>query len=625
MALIEIDHVSFQYPNAPAPALDDISFNINEGERVALVGANGSGKTTLARLLNALYIPTGGSLRVAGMDTRRLELHRAIHQVIGMVFQNPEDQMVAALVEEDLAFGLENLGMPGPEMRRRVDEALQAFDLWEHRRRPPHMLSSGQMQRLALAGVLVVEPRVVIFDETTAMLDPAGRRTVLERINELHQKGTTIITITHFMGEAARCERVIALSHGKVALDGAPAEVFSDAARLDALGLHLPPSAAIAALLRPYLPGLPAGILNSSELLEALPEYSQGRIRTSPVDKTSVSFSAPLALPGRGDGGGGERPSTEATGNEGRIPPTSLEKGGEDNIPPVSSSLLGEDYIRVANLGHIYLKDTPLAHRALQGANMQVRQGEVHGLAGATGSGKSTLLQHLNALILPQEGQVTVGEYRLHEPKVDRFAVRRMAGLSFQNPEVQLFETFVGDEIAYAPRQAGQSREEIRANVRWAMEQVGLDFEGYKDRRSFALSGGEKKKVALASILVRRPQILLLDEPLAGLDPRSRDELLVGLHRLVELGLTLVVSSHQMDDLAGIVDSATVMAHGRDAFSGTVGTVFQREEELDAAGLEAPVAARVALELRRKGWPLPEGLVTPDALLAAVSRLAVWE
>ena len=215
MALIELEHVSFLYPNAPGAALEDISLTIEEGERVALVGANGSGKTTLARLLNALYLPNGGSVRIAGMDTRRPELHRAIRQVVGMVFQNPEDQLVAAVVEEDLAFGLENLGMPPDEMRRRVDDALNTFELWEHRLRPPHLLSTGQMQRLALAGVLVVEPRVVVFDETTAMLDPAGRRTVLAHIDELHHKGATVVAITHFMGEAARCERVIALSHGR--------------------------------------------------------------------------------------------------------------------------------------------------------------------------------------------------------------------------------------------------------------------------------------------------------------------------------------------------------------------------------------------------------------------------
>jgi len=157
--------------------------------------------------------------------------------------------------------------------------------------------------------------------------------------------------------------------------------------------------------------------------------------------------------------------------------------------------------------------------------------------------------------------------------------------------------------------------------VRWAMQRVGLDFETFKDRRSFALSGGERKKVALASILARRPEILLLDEPLAGLDPRSRDELLVTLRGLVNLGLTLVVSSHQMDDLAGLVDAATLMSGGRNVLDGPAGEVFEREDDLLASGLEAPVAARAALELRRKGWPMPSGLVTPEKLLQALARL----
>jgi len=574
MPLIELDHVSFQYPSASIAALDDVSLAIHEGERVALVGANGSGKTTLARLLNALYLPTGGRVRIAGMDTSDLAQHRAIRQVVGMVFQNPEDQLVAAVVEEDVAFGLENLGIPAGEMRPRVDALLQAFDLWDHRLRAPFMLSAGQMQRLALAGVLAVQPRVIVFDETTAMLDPAGRRTVLARIDELHRDGTTIVSITHFMGEAARTERVIVLSHGRVALDGPPAEVFSDPQRLFALGLHLPPAAALARALRPSRPGLPPDLLNTTDLLEALP-----------------ACPFPAAAP--------------------------LDSG------PAPQMAVPE-LIQVVGLGHIYLKGTPLAHRALSDTNLRVGQGEVHGLAGATGSGKSTLLQHLNGLLIPQEGQVTVGPHRLHEAGVDRFAARRLAGLAFQNPEVQLFETFVGDEIAYGPRQAGLDRPALREAVRWAMERVGLDFEAFKDRRSFALSGGERKKVALASILARRPEILLLDEPLAGLDPRSRDELLVTLRGLVELGLTLVVSSHQMDDLAGLVDAATLMAGGRDVLDGPVGEVFEREEDLLASGLEAPVAARAALELRRKGWPLPPGLVTPEKLLAALARLTAF-
>ena len=571
MAFIELDHVSFQYPSAPTAALDDVALAVHEGERVAIVGANGSGKTTLARLLNALYLPTGGRVRIAGMDSSDLSQHRAIRQLVGMVFQNPEDQLVAAVVEEDVAFGLENLGLPAAQMRPRVDALLQAFDLWDHRLRPPFMLSMGQMQRLALAGVLAVQPRVIVFDETTAMLDPAGRRTVLARIDELHRAGTTIISITHFMGEAARAERVIVLSHGRVALDGPPVEVFSDPQRLHALGLHLPPAAALARSLRPVLPGLPPDLLNTTDLLEALP------VCPNPVAVAPEAESA-------------------------------------------AQTAARADVIRVVGLGHIYLKGTPLAHRALGNANLRVGLGEVHGLAGATGSGKSTLLQHLNGLLFPQEGQVTVGPHHLHEAGADRYAARRLAGLAFQNPEVQLFETFVGDEIAYGPRQSGLDRPAVREAVRWAMERVGLGFEAFKDRRSFALSGGEQKKVALASILARRPEILLLDEPLAGLDPRSRDELLVTLRALVDLGLTLVVSSHQMDDLAGLVDDATLMSGGCDVLNGPAAMVFEREEELLASGLEAPVAARAALELRRKGWPLPPGLVTPEKLLAALRR-----
>ncbi len=578
MPLIELDHVSFQYPSAPVAALDDLSLAIHAGERVAVVGANGSGKTTLARLLNALYLPTGGRVRIDGMDTSDLARHRAIRQVVGMVFQNPEDQLVAAVVEEDVAFGLENLGIPAAEMRPQVDGLLQTFDLWDHRLRSPFMLSSGQMQRLALAGVLAVQPRVIVFDETTAMLDPAGRRTVMARIDELHHAGTTIVSITHFMGEAARAERVIVLSHGRVALDGPPAEVFSDPQRLFALGLHLPPAAALARALRPAMPGLPPDLLNTTDLLEALP-----------------AWPFPAAAPA----------------------------AGTPDLIRVEATFLRVEatFLRWLAWGTFTSKTRPwrtarwsIATCGLAGARCTV-------WPGPPARANRPCCSISTGCSFPRKARSRLARITWMKPAPTATPPASMAGLAFQNPEMQLFETFVGDEIAYGPRQAGLDRPALREAVRWAMERVGLDFEAFKDRRSFALSGGEKKKVALASILARRPEILLLDEPLAGLDPRSRDELLVTLRGLAELGLTLVVSSHQMDDLAGLVDAATLMSGGRDVLDGPAEVIFEREEDLLASGLEAPVAARAALELRRKGWPLPPGLVTPEKLVAALARL----
>jgi energy-coupling factor transporter ATPase len=573
-ALIEFDNVTYAYPlpdGGRVAALRDISLRIEEGEYVAIVGANGSGKSTLARHLNALLIPDNGNVSVAGMDTRDQSKHATIHRTVGMVFQRPEDQIVASLVEEDVAFGVENMGVPSGAIRARVDEALETVGLWEMRLRPPHQLSAGQQQRVALAGVLAMRPRCIVFDEATAMLDPAGRRAVREMMAGLHRAGLTIIAITHFMEEALDAQRVVVLERGRVALDGSPETVFADAALLCTLGLDLPPAAGLAHTLRQHFPALPAGLLAVPALVAALDTLPQ---------RDAESF----------------------------VPP-------ETESPVIVSPL-----IAVRDLGHTYMAGTPLAQRALESVTLDIAKDSAHGLLGATGSGKSTLMQHLNGLLRPQEGMVRVGDYVLNDPQTDVRAVRRMVGLVFQLPEMQIFEQYVGDEIAYGPRLQGLLGDSLRQRVSWAMELVGMGFNAFKDRFTFALSGGEKRKVALASILALRPSVLLLDEPTAGLDPASHRELLSHLQKLKETGMTLVLSSHQMEDVAALTGQVTVLDGGRSVLGGNVGDVFAQGERLRALGLSVPVVTQVGEGLRARGWPLPPGLVSSTALVEALSQ-----
>jgi energy-coupling factor transport system ATP-binding protein len=357
-AFIHAEGLSFRYPpqkDTTPYALRGVSLDIEEGEYVSIVGANGSGKTTFARHLNALLIPSEGSIHVGGMDTRDASQTQAIRGLVGMVFQNPEDQSVAALVEEDVAFGLENLGLPSAQIRERVAEALQAMGLWELRERPAYLLSAGQMQRLALAGVLAMRPRCIVFDEATAMLDPAGRRAVLQTIDRLHAEGMTIISVTHSMDEAALASRVIVFHNGECVLDGTPRQIFLDGSVLAAYGLDLPPAAQTAYRLRQALPGLPVDVLTFSEFEAALPVFPNGK----PVEAPSQSTS---------------------------------------HQPPQADEL-----IEVSGLGHVYLAGTPLAQTALDDAGFFTQAGTAHGLLGATGSGKSTLLQHLNGLLIPHD------------------------------------------------------------------------------------------------------------------------------------------------------------------------------------------------------------------------------
>jgi energy-coupling factor transporter ATPase len=272
LSFIRIENLTHTYTaseSAPIRALAGIDLQIGPGEYVAIVGANGSGKTTLARHLNALLQPTTGDVWIDGLNTRDPDAVRAIRSQVGMVFQSPADQMVATVVEEDVAFGPENLGVPEGELPLRVQAALRQVRMWEARRRPPHMLSAGQQQRVAIAGVLAMNPRCLVLDEATAMLDPLGRRDVLGIVEELHRSGLTVLTITHDMEEASRADRVIALHEGQIAIDGTPQEVF-EAPDLAAWGLGLPPTFELARRLRERLPALPKGLLTAETLADAI-------------------------------------------------------------------------------------------------------------------------------------------------------------------------------------------------------------------------------------------------------------------------------------------------------------------------------------------------------------------
>ena len=242
---IDVQDVSFTYEDAPEPALHHVSLQVHEGEFLAVLGHNGSGKSTLAKLLNALYLPTEGHITVCGMDTQSDENLWKIRQKAGMIFQNPDNQLVATVVREDVAFGLENLGVPREEMIPRIDAALQAVGMSQFAEAAPHMLSGGQKQRIAIAGILAMQPSVIIADESTAMLDPSGRREVLSTIRRLNrEKGITVVWITHFMEEAAQADRIIVMNQGEAALSGTPREVFphmtalADSLRRD--GMPLP-------------------------------------------------------------------------------------------------------------------------------------------------------------------------------------------------------------------------------------------------------------------------------------------------------------------------------------------------------------------------------------------------
>ena len=269
--LIRTDNCSFAYEDAEKKAVHDVSMQVYRGEFLAVLGHNGSGKSTLAKLLNALYVPTEGSVTVQGIDTREEARVWDIRQQVGMVFQNPDTQLVATVVEEDVAFGLDNLGVPTPEIRPRVEEALRAVRMEAFASHAPHMLSGGQKQRVAVAGMLAMRPSVLILDEATAMLDPSGRKEVFRTVRRLNREaGITVVWITHFMEEAAQADRLLVMSDGAVAMQGTPREVFRQVQAVRALGLDVPPMTALGFSLRGDGLALPDDILTLEEMVEAL-------------------------------------------------------------------------------------------------------------------------------------------------------------------------------------------------------------------------------------------------------------------------------------------------------------------------------------------------------------------
>ena len=272
--IISAQDVRFSYVTAEGVApivLNGVSLDIEEGSFVAVLGHNGSGKSTLAKHMNAILLPTGGKVYVSGMDTTEDQLLLDIRRTVGMVFQNPDNQIVANVVEEDVAFAPENLGVPSDEIRRRVDDALKAVGMYQYREHAPHLLSGGQKQRIAIAGVIAMQPRCIVLDEPTAMLDPIGRADVLRTIKTLNrERGVTVVLITHHMDEAAQADRLVVMAKGKVIADGAPKEVFQDVEGLKAVGLTVPDTTELLWQLRQQGFPLPLDALSDEECAQAL-------------------------------------------------------------------------------------------------------------------------------------------------------------------------------------------------------------------------------------------------------------------------------------------------------------------------------------------------------------------
>jgi len=590
MSIVKTKNLTYEYlrrdedgnVEGAVKAVNDVSLRVHRGDFIAIVGHNGSGKSTLAKHLNAILQPTQGTVWVDGIDTRQEERVWEIRQRAGMVFQNPDNQIIGQIVEEDVGFGPENLGVPTQEIWKRVEESLQAVGMYQYRTHSPNKLSGGQKQRVSIAGVLAMHPECIILDEPTAMLDPSGRKEVIHAVRELNRTDkVTVILITHYMEEIIHADHVYVMDQGQIAMEGTPQEIFSQVERLKELRLDVPQVTLLAYELQQRGLKLPNGILTTQELVKALRRY-EWPSAAEPMKETQ--------------GATAEEPRRDTQENPAE--------------EPLQEEKARADVLVVDHVSYVYDPDAPLARMALDDVSLTIPEGQFIGVIGHTGSGKSTLMQHLNGLVRATSGRIYFNGQDIDAKDYNKKELRSKVGLVFQYPEHQLFEVDVFSDVCFGPRNLGLDKAEMERRAAEALERVGIPRELYT-QSPFELSGGQKRRVAIAGVLAMDPEILILDEPTAGLDPKGRREILDQIKDLqTRTHMTILLVSHSMEDVAEYVDRIIVMNRGKIIYDDTPQKIFRRYRELEEIGLGAPQVTYIMQTLRKNGLPVNTEVTT---------------
>lgn len=581
MKLIDIKNLTFEYFRRDdegnleemIEALKGVSIDVNQGEFVAIVGRNGSGKSTLAKHINALLLPSEGEIVVDGLDTAEEELRLFVRKSAGMVFQNPDNQIVGNLVEEDVAFGPENLGVPTGDIWNRVEDSLETVEMEAYRSVSPNHLSGGQKQRVAIAGVLAMEPKCIIFDEATSMLDPQGREQIIFAARQLQkEKNITILFITHHMDEVMWADRVFVMDEGMVVAQGTPKSIFGQREVLEKCGLRIP-------AMYEYIEFLLGQNIISKEDLENV--YGEEDLIALLSHKAK-----------RNNDKKKEREKKESEINYVPNRETDKQKVMNDYAKPG---------ILLNHVNYIYNKGFVNETVGLKDITLQINKGEFVAVIGATGSGKSTLMQHLNGLYLPTEGTVYFEGNDITDEDFPIKYLRQRVGLVFQNPENQLFAETVEKDVCFGPENMDISRVEAQKRAYEAIRLVGLPDTIY-DLSPLQLSGGQKRRVAIAGVLAMQPDYLVLDEPTAGLDPVSAKELLDMLKELqTTTGITVVMVSHNLTEVAEYADRVVVLKEGSMILDGPTGKILSQVGSLEQAGLLVPVGIKSLYSLKKAG------------------------
>lgn len=558
--MIRAEQVRFQYKKrdvdgnviATEEILKGVDLTIKKGEFIALLGRNGSGKTTFSKQLNAILRPSEGMVTVDEMGTRDAEKLYDIRQHVGMVFQNPDNQMVAANVEEEVAFGPENLGMESDTIVARVKQALEQVRMWKRRKTAPNHLSGGQKQRIAIAGILAMHPDYIVLDEPTAMLDPKGRKEVMEALQRLNQEQEmTVILITHDMEEAALASRVILLADGQVRFDGTPEDFFGADALLAEMGMEAP-----------------------------------------------LSYRVQQAM-----------------GSAANLQSGAGEKRDKCKIDALDIFEKDKDLLSLQHVSYIYSPGTAYEKVALDDVNLSLGKGEIVGLAGHTGSGKSTMIQLLNGLLKPTSGTVTFEGKDIHAKGYSGNYLRSKVGMVFQYPEHQMICDTVWEDVAFGPSKQGLTGEACETRVEEALRFVDLP-EKYYQASPLQLSGGQKRRVAIAGVLAMHPEYIILDEPAAGLDAAGKREIFDRIRRMSrEQGIGVLLVSHSMEDLAEYADRIIVLDDGKKILDDRPAQVFAKRETLADCGLDVPETVKLADKLRANGYQIPQNVIREKELL----------
>lgn len=585
MSMIKTNNLVFEYEKrddegniiGTRRAIDEVNLNIEPGQFVAILGHNGSGKSTLAKHMNAILVPNEGTMWVNGKDTKEEENLWITRQTAGMVFQNPDNQIIGTVVEEDVGFGPENLGVPTEDIWKRVEESLSAVGMIEYRHHSPNKLSGGQKQRVAIAGVVAMRPKCIVLDEPTAMLDPNGRKEVLRTIEELRKKEqVTVILITHYMEEVIGADKVFVMDKGHVVMEGTVREIFSQVELLKQYRLDVPQVTLLAHELQKKGFQIPNGILTTEELVEALStcgaSFEENQLRVEKKEKIQVHDTK-------------EQP-----------------------------------ILKLDHINYIYNPGFAYEKHALKDVSLDIYEGEFIGVIGHTGSGKSTMIQHLNGLMRATNGALYYKGENIYADKYNLKELRNNVGLVFQYPEHQLFEVDVLTDVCFGPKNQGLTPEECKERALEALALVGLP-EKYYESSPFDLSGGQKRRVAIAGVLAMKPKVLVLDEPTAGLDPKGRDEILDQIAYLQKEGnLTVILVSHSMEDIAKYVDRIVVMNKGTKMFDADPKTVFSHYKELETVGLAAPQVTYIMYTLAEKGLKVSTEATTIEEAVEEIAK-----